>query len=242
MLFCRMAGTGGFSQTVVDDLGVIYILDEDVPVVEPEPVIPSQTVGSGPVFDSDEDPEEGSYEGDELEGFSDGPLPEQEDVVTELMSKNLDLEDHIQQLEQEVMEQQHSVDQHQALAHYLLARNTELGELVKKMMHEKETLRKEKELIHSFWDEDVIVRLQVEKQRQLAMNRIHDLEIEVRGKNAKMDQMSYAFESAFGRWKDRVQLHPTEKGQSSRVLSRKRMMKIGKEEYRDAKKRGMLRQ
>ena len=74
------------------------------------------------------------------------------------------------------------------------------------------------------------------------MNRIHDLEVEVRGKSARMDQMSYAFESAFGRWKDRVHLHPAEEGQSRRVLSRKRMLKIGKEEYRDTKKRGLLRQ
>ena len=56
MLFCKMAGTCGFSQTMVDSQGVIYILDEEVPVVEPEPAITGGGIGAGLMFNSDEDP------------------------------------------------------------------------------------------------------------------------------------------------------------------------------------------
>lgn len=59
------------------------------------------------------------------------------------------------------------------------------------------------------------------------MDRVHDLEVEARGKSARIDRMSYAFEIAFSHWKDWVHLHPVEEGQSQRMLSRKMMIRIG---------------
>lgn len=74
----------------------------------------------------------------------------------------------------------------------------------------------------------------------MALGRVHGLEDEVRGRDAKMDKMDYAFETAFRHWKHSVQLYPVDEGGSELVLTCKRVLDIGDEELRSAKRRGTL--
>lgn len=83
-------------------------------------------------------------------------------------------------------------------------------------------------------------RVHVEDRWDEAVERIGDLEKDVRSKNRRMDMMSYAFKIAFGRWQDRVFRHPEEDDQTRYTMSRELMIHIGDQEYDDAMRRGML--
>lgn len=137
---------------------------------------------------------------------------EEEDVIMEMTNQNMDLEERIQELEEEKIEHQASLELFESLVVHTVARNVEFSQKlfetvyqrealkleIEALRQEKKALRVEKEVIQAYLEGEVDNRLQVERQRDKAIDRVHDLEVEVRGKNAKMDKMSYAFETAFG--------------------------------------------
>lgn len=114
----------------------------------------------------------------------------------------------------------------------LLDQNIELGDNVRELEAKVQELQEEKQELHAYWEEEITNRVRAKEQ-------VNELEKEVRAKKVRIDRMSYAFRTTFGRLQHRVYHHPAEEGHTRHTISKSLFLDMVDKEYTDARRRGL---
>jgi chromosome segregation ATPase len=232
--------------------------DEDVRADIPEAV-------RGGVFrvdGEDDEAEEAETEGAEPVGYHDDMGTTADDIIEELMTQNVQLEDRIAHLEEQNAVHQEMENQYRDLAYQREAENAELRQQLQQLHQERaagshqviemgeqrahtealadmfqaerDVARVELQILGDEWSQTRDDRDIFYDAWQLAITRVRKLEEEVRAFTVRIERARFALDTAFGRLRSRVRRYSSEEEVSRRLIPRQRVDIIARQEHEDA--------